>query len=124
MIALTTCIKLIQTLTLFKSNKPEPLPEPLGSLRGSPSSPLSTEHTMDHAVNITICVDNDAFGDTYDDQAHELANILRKLAAKLIRNSDYLDPTKGICPTLKDTNGDRVGSFRLTTKTTTTHSLI
>ena len=66
---------------------------------------------MDHAVNITICVDNDAFGVTYDDQAHELANILRKLAVKLENNSAYLDPTKGITPTLNDTNGNRVGSF-------------
>jgi hypothetical protein len=35
------------------------------------------------------------------------------LAVKLEHHSDYLDPTKGISPTLNDTNGNRVGSFRL-----------
>lgn len=70
---------------------------------------------MDHVVDITICVDNAAFGDTYEDQAHELANILRKLAVRLEQNSSYLDPTSGIMPTMNDSNGNRVGSFELST---------
>jgi hypothetical protein len=69
---------------------------------------------MDHVINITICVDNDAFGVTYDDQAQEVCRILRKLADRLEANSQYLDPYYGSFPTLKDINGNRVGSFRPT----------
>ena len=66
---------------------------------------------MDHIINISICVDNDAFGDTYDEQAAEVARILKNLADLLEVNSDYLDPSYGYFPTLKDSNGNRVGSF-------------
>lgn len=66
---------------------------------------------MDHIINISICVDNDAFGDTYDEQAVEVARILKNLADLLEVNSDYLDPSYGYFPTLKDKNGNRVGSF-------------
>lgn len=66
---------------------------------------------MDHIINISICVDNDAFGETYDEQAVEVSRILKKLADLLEVNSDYLDPSYGYFPTLKDSNGNRVGSF-------------
>jgi hypothetical protein len=69
---------------------------------------------MDHCIDIVICVDNDAFGDTYDSQAHEVCRILRKLADRLEANSQYLDPRYGSFPTLNDSNGNRVGSFRPT----------
>lgn len=67
---------------------------------------------MDHIIDISICVDNDAFGDTYDEQAAEVARILKNLADLLEVNSDYLDPSYGYFPTLKDKNGNRVGSFK------------
>jgi hypothetical protein len=66
---------------------------------------------MDHIINISICVDNDAFGETYDEQAVEVSRILKNLADLLEVNSDYLDPSYGYYPTLKDSNGNRVGSF-------------
>ena len=67
---------------------------------------------MDHIINISICVDNDAFGDTYDEQAVEVSRILKNLADLLEVNSSYLDPSYGYFPTLKDSNGNRVGSFK------------
>lgn len=66
---------------------------------------------MDHVVSITLCVDNDAFGLTYDDQAQEVGRILRDLADRLESNSRYLDPTYGQYPTINDRNGNRVGSL-------------
>jgi len=66
---------------------------------------------MDHCINITLLVDNDAFGITYDDQAQEVSRILRDLADRLEANSRYLDPCYGQYPTLNDSNGNRVGSF-------------
>jgi len=66
---------------------------------------------MDHFINISICVDNAAFGDTYDEQAAEVSRILKNLADLLEVNSSYLDPSYGYFPTLKDSNGNRVGSF-------------
>jgi len=66
---------------------------------------------VDHFINISICVDNAAFGDTYDEQAAEVSRILKNLADLLEVNSSYLDPSYGYFPTLKDSNGNRVGSF-------------
>ena len=66
---------------------------------------------MDHCINITLLVDNDAFGITYDDQAQEVSRILRDLADRLEADSRYLDPRYGQYPTLNDSNGNRVGSF-------------
>lgn len=67
--------------------------------------------TMDHCINITLLVDNAAFGITYDDQAQEVGRILRDLADTLEADSRYLDPRYGQYPTLRDSNGNRVGSF-------------
>ena len=64
---------------------------------------------MDHAINITICVDNDAFGVTYDDQAAEVARILRHAADRIEARPSYIDPTSGIGLCLNDINGNRVG---------------
>jgi hypothetical protein len=63
---------------------------------------------MDHCINITLLVDNDAFGVTYDDQAQEVGRILRNLADRLEADSRYLDPRYGQYPTLNDSNGTRV----------------
>jgi len=50
---------------------------------------------MDHCINITICVDNDAFGETYDEQAAELGRILRHAAKRIEANPSYIDPYSG-----------------------------
>lgn len=64
---------------------------------------------MDHVLDLTLCVDNDAFGDTYEEQAQEVARILRNLAARLEGNPSYLDPDSGVLACIKDVNGNRVG---------------
>lgn len=64
---------------------------------------------MDHVINITLCVDNDAFGITYDDQAAEVARILRHAADKIEANPSYIDPYSGTGLCLNDINGNRVG---------------
>ena len=64
---------------------------------------------MDHVLDLTLCVDNAAFGDTYEEQAAEVARILRKLANRLESNPSYLDPTSGRLACLNDINGNRVG---------------
>jgi len=64
---------------------------------------------MDHVINITICVDNDAFGMTYDDQAQELGRILRHAADRIEAKPTYIDPYSGIDLCLNDINGNRVG---------------
>ena len=64
---------------------------------------------MDHIVDLTICVDNAAFGETYEDQAHEMARILTNAAESLLRNPAYLDPRSGHMLCLNDSNGNRVG---------------
>lgn len=64
---------------------------------------------MDHCINITICVDNDAFGITYDEQAAELARILRHAAKRIEANPSYIDPYNGTDLCLNDINGNRVG---------------
>ena len=66
---------------------------------------------MDHAINLSICVDNDAFGITYQDQADEVARILRNAADRITSNPAYLDPTSGVLLSLNDANGNRVGSL-------------
>lgn len=64
---------------------------------------------MDHVINITLCVDNDAFGITYDDQAAEVARILRHAADRIESNPDYINPFSGTGLCLNDINGNRVG---------------
>lgn len=64
---------------------------------------------MDHVISLTLCVDNDAFGITYDEQATEVARILRHAATKIESNPKYLDPFSGIGLCLNDLNGNRVG---------------
>jgi len=64
---------------------------------------------MDHVINITLCVDNDAFGISYDDQAAEVARILRHAADRIEAKPSYLDPYDGFDLCLNDINGNRVG---------------
>lgn len=64
---------------------------------------------MDHVLDLTLCVDNDAFGDTYEEQAQEVARILRNLATRLEGNPSYLDPHSGVLACINDVNGNRVG---------------
>jgi hypothetical protein len=66
---------------------------------------------MDHVIDLTICVDNAAFGDTYAEQAEELARIFRVLADRLVASPFYLDPTSGVLLSIHDINGNRVGSL-------------
>ena len=66
---------------------------------------------VDHVLDLTLCVDNAAFGETYEEQALEVARIFRELAARLERNPDYLDPRSGVLASIKDANGNRVGSL-------------
>ena len=66
---------------------------------------------VDNVLDLTLCVDNAAFGDTYEEQASEVARIFRELAERLERNPDYLDPKSGVLASLKDANGNRVGSL-------------
>lgn len=67
---------------------------------------------MDHTLDITMCVDNDAFGITYPEQAQEVARILRNIAQRIESEPDLLDPYK--CPgfSSNDINGNRVASVR------------
>ena len=64
---------------------------------------------MDHFIKISLCVDNAAFGDTYSEQAEEVARILRYAADRLQGNPSYLDPYSGVDLCLNDVNGNRVG---------------
>jgi hypothetical protein len=64
---------------------------------------------MDHAITLSICVDNAAFGDTYQDQAAEVARILRHAADRFEECPAYLDPCSGRGLCLNDVNGNRVG---------------
>ena len=66
---------------------------------------------MDHVLDLTLCVDNAAFGDTYEDQAQEVARIFRNLADRIEANPRYLDPRSGILACINDINGNRVGSL-------------
>lgn len=64
---------------------------------------------MDHVIDITICVNNDAFGTTYDHQAVEVARILRDAADRIEARPTALAPFgHHLC--LNDINGNRVGS--------------
>jgi hypothetical protein len=64
---------------------------------------------MDHYIKISLCVDNAAFGDTYNEQAAEVARILRYAADQLQDDTRYLDPYSGVDLCLNDVNGNRVG---------------
>ena len=64
---------------------------------------------MDHVISITLFVDNDAFGITYDDQAAEVARILRHAADRIESKPSYIDPYSGVDLCLNDINGNRVG---------------
>jgi hypothetical protein len=64
---------------------------------------------MDHYIKISLCVDNAAFGDTYSEQAAEVARILRYAADQLQDDTRYLDPYSGVDLCLNDVNGNRVG---------------
>jgi hypothetical protein len=64
---------------------------------------------MDHAITLSICVDNPAFGINYQDQAAEVARILRHAADRLEESPAYLDPCSGRMLCLNDANGCRVG---------------
>ena len=64
---------------------------------------------MDHYIKISLCVDNAAFGDTYHEQAAEVARILRYAADRLQGDPSYLDPYSGADLCLNDVNGNRVG---------------
>ena len=73
----------------------------------------TTNKTMDHAIRIDVCVDNAAFGVTYQEQADELARILRDTAERITANPSYLDPTSGPMLCIKDINGNRVGHLTI-----------
>ena len=64
---------------------------------------------MDHYIKISLCVDNAAFGDTYPEQAEEVARILRYAADRLQGDPSYLNPYSGVDLCLNDVNGNRVG---------------
>ena len=70
---------------------------------------------MDHVIEMIVCVDNDAFGVTYEDQATEVSRILRDAAAAIeAKPHRYLDPHSGFQLCLNDANGNRVGSIKAT----------
>ncbi|MDA0268990.1 MAG: hypothetical protein O3A14_19015 [Cyanobacteria bacterium] len=64
---------------------------------------------MDHVINVTLCVDNAAFGDSYPDQAAEIARIFRDAADRIEAKPSYIHPFSGIDLCLNDINGNRVG---------------
>jgi hypothetical protein len=64
---------------------------------------------MDHYIKISLCVDNAAFGDTYPEQAEEVARILRYAAEALEITPSCLDPHSGVSLCLTDVNGNQVG---------------
>ena len=66
---------------------------------------------VDNVLDLTLCVDNAAFGETYEEQALEVARIFRELANRLERNPAYLDPKSGVMASINDLNGNRVGSL-------------
>ena len=69
---------------------------------------------MDNLVGVSICIDNDAFGHTYESQAHELARIYRELANRLEASpAAILDPYDTNVPNfgIRDLNGNLVGQL-------------
>jgi len=64
---------------------------------------------MDNIVQIKICTENAAFGDTYSEQATEIAGLLKVLISKLQDDPTRLDGTDSIG--IFDTNGNRVGAL-------------
>lgn len=67
---------------------------------------------MDHCIEISIAVDNDAFGITYQDQANEITRILDELSDKLSANPEHLSLASDSLK-LKDINGNTVGFFSI-----------
>lgn len=61
---------------------------------------------MDRGITLTICTDNAAFGDTYEEMGAEIARILRETADRIERIPNLIE--SGM--TLKDVNGNTVGS--------------
>lgn len=60
---------------------------------------------MDNILSLEICTDNAAFGVTYDDQAAEVARILREAAERMETTPGQL--SSGF--PLRDANGNTVG---------------
>jgi len=67
---------------------------------------------MDHSIEISISVDNDAFGITYQDQANEITRILNDLSNKLNNHPEHLSLASDSLK-LKDINGNTVGFFNI-----------
>jgi len=67
---------------------------------------------MDHSIEISISVDNDAFGITYQDQANEITRILDDLSNKLNNHPEHLSLASDSLK-LKDINGNTVGFFNI-----------
>lgn len=67
---------------------------------------------MDHCIEISIAVDNDAFGITYQDQANEITRILDELSDKLSAHPEHLSLASDSLK-LKDINGNTVGFFSI-----------
>lgn len=66
---------------------------------------------MDSIIRLTICTENGAFGETFEDCAAETARILRTLAKRIEKEPRYMDRDFGSFPYIKDSNGNRVGHF-------------
>lgn len=66
---------------------------------------------MDSIVSLSVCVDNDAFGATYQSQAEELARIFRDLADRIIEAPEILEPSgfSSVLSIIRDANGNTVG---------------
>lgn len=67
---------------------------------------------MDHSIEISISVDNDAFGITYQDQANEITRILNDLSDKLNNHPEHLSLASDSLK-LKDINGNTIGFFNI-----------
>lgn len=67
---------------------------------------------MDHSIEISISVDNDAFGITYQDQANEITRILDDLSNKLNNHPEHLSLASDSLK-LKDINGNTIGFFNI-----------
>lgn len=66
---------------------------------------------MDTVVSLSVCVDNEAFGATYESQAKELARIFRDLADRIIEAPEILELSRfsSVLSIIRDANGNTVG---------------